>query len=181
MVFGNMGPDSGTGVAMSRNASTGERALEGDFLMNAQGEDVVAGARRTHPLSELEARMPGIYKEFADIARRLELHYRNMQDIEFTIERGKLWILQTRNGKRTAQAEVRIAAEMVDEGLIDRREAVRRVRPEQVDFFLHPQLDATAADAPAPVAKGLNSRIPSCWRNIRPCCRCFEVCAISRV
>ena len=156
MVFGNMGPDSGTGVAMSRNASTGAREPEGDFLMNAQGEDVVAGIRQTHPLSELEVQMPDLYRELVDIAGRLEAHYRNMQDIEFTIERGKLWILQTRDGKRTAQAEVRIAADMVEEGLIGKEEAVRRVQPEQVDFFLHPQLDAAAAESHPPIAKGLN-------------------------
>jgi pyruvate,orthophosphate dikinase len=156
MVFGNMGPDSGTGVAMSRNASTGAREIEGDFLLNAQGEDVVAGVRKTQPISELQVQMPAIYEQFEAIARRLEDHYRNMQDMEFTIERGKLWILQTRDGKRTAQAEVRIAAEMVSEGLIDQREAVRRVRPEQVDFFLHPQLDPAATTATPPLASGLN-------------------------
>ncbi|MDJ0787634.1 MAG: pyruvate, phosphate dikinase [Myxococcota bacterium] len=155
MVFGNLGPDSGTGVAMSRNASTGVPELEGDFLLNAQGEDVVAGIRKTQPISELREHMPAIYEEFASIARRLERHYRNMQDMEFTIERGKLWVLQTRDGKRTAQAEVRIAADMVAEGLIDEAEAVRRVKPGQVDFFLHPQLDAGSSDAP-PIARGLN-------------------------
>jgi len=156
MVFGNMGKDSGAGVAMSRNASTGEPEPEGDFLLNAQGEDVVAGARRTLPLSELRAQMPEIYGEFLEISRRLEARYGNMQDMEFTIERGKLWILQTRDGKRTAQAEVKIAADMVREGLINREEAVRRIQPEQVDFFLHPQLDPNAAEQNPPVAKGLN-------------------------
>jgi pyruvate,orthophosphate dikinase len=156
MVFGNLGPDSGTGVAMSRNASTGAPELEGDFLLNAQGEDVVAGIRKTEPLSELHRQMPEIYDEFDGIARRLEHHYRNMQDMEFTIERGKLWVLQTRDGKRTAQAEVRIAADMVKEGLIDKQEAVRRVKPEQIDFFLHPQLDGAATAATPPIATGLN-------------------------
>jgi pyruvate,orthophosphate dikinase len=156
MVFGNLGPDSGTGVAMSRNASTGAPELEGDFLLNAQGEDVVAGIRKTQPLSDLERLMPTIYEQFEGIARRLERHYRNMQDMEFTIERGRLWLLQTRDGKRTAQAEVRIATDMVDEGLIDKQEAVRRVKPEQVDFFLHPQLDPAATESTPPVAKGLN-------------------------
>ncbi|MEN8158940.1 MAG: pyruvate, phosphate dikinase, partial [Myxococcota bacterium] len=156
MVFGNLGPDSGTGVAMSRNASTGTPELEGDFLLNAQGEDVVAGIRKTQPLSDLHRLMPEIYEEFEAIARRLEHHYRNMQDMEFTIERGKLWVLQTRDGKRTAQAEVRIATDMVGEGLIDKNEAVRRVKPEQVDFFLHPQLDAEATESTPPIAKGLN-------------------------
>jgi pyruvate,orthophosphate dikinase len=156
MVFGNMGKDSGTGVAMSRNSSTGAPEPEGDLLFNAQGEDVVAGTRRTLPLSELRARMPKIYGEFLEISRRLEVRYGNMQDMEFTIERGKLWILQTRDGKRTALAEVKIAADMVHEGLISREEAVRRVRPEQVDFFLHPQLDPVAAEKNPPIAKGLN-------------------------
>ena len=156
MVFGNMDPNSGTGVAMSRNSSTGVRELEGDFLLNAQGEDVVAGTRETLPLVELETELPGIYREFERIARRLETHYRNMQDMEFTIESGKLWILQTRDGKRTAQAEVRIAAEMNDEGLISRAEAVRRVQPEQVDFFLHPQLSWSEGESKRPIAKGLN-------------------------
>jgi pyruvate,orthophosphate dikinase len=155
MVFGNLGPDSGTGVAMSRNASNGAPELEGDFLLNAQGEDVVAGIRKTQPISELREQMPEIYAQFESIAKRLEQHYRNMQDMEFTIERGKLWVLQTRDGKRTAQAEVRIAADMVAEGLIDEREAVRRVKPDQVDFFLHPQLDA-ASTTTAPIASGLN-------------------------
>ncbi|MBF68790.1 MAG: pyruvate, phosphate dikinase [Gammaproteobacteria bacterium] len=156
MVFGNMGGSSGTGVAMSRNASNGERELEGDFLMKAQGEDVVAGIRKTQPLAELGDEMPEIYREFADIAERLENHYRNVQDIEFTIEEGKLWILQTRDAKRTAQAEVRCAVDMVEEGLINQQEALRRVSPEQVDFFLHPQLDTTAVPDVEPFATGLN-------------------------
>ena len=129
---------------MSRNASKGRNELEGDFLMNAQGEDVVAGIRMTEPISELKAKLPEVYDQFREIARKLEQHYRNMQDMEFTIERGTLWVLQTRDGKRTAQAEVRIAVEMVEEGLISRKEAVHRVKPEQVDFFLHPQLDSRA-------------------------------------
>ncbi len=156
MVFGNTGPESGTGVAMSRNASTGSPEIEGDFLINAQGEDVVAGIRKTQPISDLEQLMPDVYKEFEQIARKLETHFRNMQDMEFTIERGKLWILQTRDGKRTAQAEVRIAADMVDEGLITKDEAVKRVKPAQVDFFLHPQLEQAARESSKPIAKGLN-------------------------
>ena len=156
MVFGNMGDDCGTGVAMSRNASTGENVLEGDYLTNAQGEDVVAGIRITQPLSDLQTAMPAIYSEFETIADKLEQHYRNMQDMEFTIEHGKLWILQTRDGKRTAQAEVRIATDMVDEGLIDKREAVSRVKPEQVDIFLHPQLERSAREQATLLAKGLN-------------------------
>ncbi len=156
MVFGNMGDDCATGVAMSRNATTGEHHIEGDFLVNAQGEDVVAGIRPTRDLDELRDVMPRVYEEFAGIARRLEEHYRNMQDMEFTVEHGKLWILQTRDGKRTAQAEVKIAVDMVDEGLIDRQTAVRRVKPEQVDYFLHPQLDVEARKEARLLARGLN-------------------------
>jgi pyruvate, orthophosphate dikinase len=156
MVFGNMGADCATGVAMSRNATTGEKELEGDYLVNAQGEDVVAGIRPTLPLSGLKGEMPALYEEFARIAEKLERHYRNMQDMEFTIEHDKLWVLQTRDGKRTAQAEVRIAVDMVEEGLITREEAVKRVKPEQVDFFLHPQLNKSALDGTRLIAKGLN-------------------------
>ncbi len=156
MVFGNMGDSSSTGVAMSRNAATGDKELEGDYLENAQGEDVVAGIRITDPISALKKRAPKIYKEFADISNKLELHYRNMQDMEFTIEQGKLWLLQTRDAKRTAQAEVKIAADMVDEGLITKEEAVSRVKPDQVDFFLHPQLDSKAVKDAQEIARGLN-------------------------
>ncbi|MEZ4519049.1 MAG: pyruvate, phosphate dikinase [Chloroflexota bacterium] len=156
MVYGNIGDNSGTGVAMSRNASNGERELEGDFLMNAQGEDVVAGIRVTQTISDLKKEMPSVYEEFEGIAHKLEKHYRNMQDMEFTIEAGKLWLLQTRDGKRTAQAEVRIASDMVDEGLINKEEAVWRVKPGQVDFFLHPQLDSSAVKTARKIATGLN-------------------------
>lgn len=156
MVYGNIGNNSATGVAMSRNASTGENEPEGDFLVNAQGEDVVAGIRLTQPLHELKHIMPKAYNEFLAIAKKLEKHYRNMQDMEFTIEDGKLWLLQTRDGKRTAQAEVKIAVDMVEEGLISKKEAVWRVKPAQVDFFLHPQLDVTALKAAHKIAKGLN-------------------------
>ncbi len=156
MVFGNMGDTSATGVAMTRNASTGEPELEGDFLVNAQGEDVVAGIRITQRMSELQEIMPELYKEFDAIGKRLEAHYKNMQDLEFTIENGKLWLLQTRDGKRTAQAEVRIAVDMVEEGLISKETAVKRVKPEQVDFFLHPQLDSKAVKNTKPIATGLN-------------------------
>ena len=156
MVYGNISEDSETGVAMSRNASNGRNELEGDFLMNAQGEDVVAGIRMTEPISELKAKLPEVYDQFREIARKLEQHYRNMQDMEFTIERGTLWVLQTRDGKRTAQAEVRIAMEMVEEGLISRKEAVHRVKPEQVDFFLHPQLDSRAIKDAKKIASSLN-------------------------
>ena len=156
MVFGNIGDDSATGVFMSRNATTGAPVLEGDYLINAQGEDVVAGTRATLPIRQLASDMPKMYKELEQISRQLEKHHRNMQDMEFTIEQGKLWLLQTRDGKRTAQAEVRIAVDMVDEGLISIKEAVSRVQPEQVDFFLHPQLDARALKNVQPIAKGLN-------------------------
>ncbi len=142
MVFGNMGDDSATGVAMSRNATTGEPHLEGDYLADAQGEDVVAGIRVTNPVSQLAAEMPDLWAEFSSIAKKLETHYREMQDMEFTIEEGKLWLLQTRDGKRTAQAAVRIAVDQAEEGLISRDEALQRVTPEQVDFFLHPQFVA---------------------------------------
>jgi pyruvate,orthophosphate dikinase len=147
MVFGNMGDDSATGVAMSRNATTGEPSLEGDYLTNAQGEDVVAGIRHTKRMHEMATEFPESYRDFSVIAKRLEEHYREMQDMEFTIERGKLWLLQTRDGKRTAQAAVRIAVDMADEGLIDKEEAIIRVKPEQIDFFLHPSFDIEAKRA----------------------------------
>jgi len=156
MVFGNIGDDSATGVFMSRNATTGEPVLEGDYLINAQGEDVVAGTRATLPIAQLKTDMPEMFNQLEQIARRLEQHHRNMQDMEFTIEQGKLWLLQTRDGKRTAQAEVRIAVDMVDEGLINREEAVARVQPDQVDFFLHPQLDPEALQGVEAIASGLN-------------------------
>jgi pyruvate, orthophosphate dikinase len=147
MVFGNMGDDSATGVAMSRNATTGEPHIEGDYLTNAQGEDVVAGIRTTKRIEDLSREMPELYEEFAAISRRLEEHYRDMQDMEFTIERSKLWLLQTRDGKRTAQAAVRIAADMTEEGLITKEEALMRVTPAQIDFFLHPSFVTAAAEA----------------------------------
>ncbi|MFZ0725242.1 MAG: pyruvate, phosphate dikinase [Desulfobacterales bacterium] len=160
MVFGNMGSDSATGVAMTRNGSTGEHQLEGDYLTNAQGEDVVAGIRMTNDLKELKTEMPAAYGEFETITRNLEKHYREMQDVEFTIEHGKLWMLQTRDGKRTAQAAVRIAVDMVEEELISREEAILRVSPEQVDFFMHPQFDPEATRAARAdgryLARGLN-------------------------
>ena len=156
MVFGNIGDDSATGVFMSRNATTGEPQLEGDYLINAQGEDVVAGTRTTLRIGQLKDDMPEMFDELEQIAHRLEKHHRNMQDMEFTIEQGKLWLLQTRDGKRTAQAEVRIAVDMVDETLISREEAVKRVQPDQVDFFLHPQLDPDVLQGVKPIASGLN-------------------------
>jgi len=160
MVFGNLGAGSGTGVATTRNVTTGENELEGDFLMNAQGEDVVAGTRRTLPIAELARLMPHADKELRRIARTLEKHHREVQDIEFTIERGKLWMLQTRDAKRTAQAAIRIAVELAREKLVTKAEAVRRVAPEHIDYFLHPQLDAAArraaAEAGMLIATGLN-------------------------
>ena len=156
MVFGNMGDDCATGVAMSRNATSGEPKIEGDYLINAQGEDVVAGIRATKPLEQLAGDMPEMYAQFAAIASRLEKHYREMQDMEFTVERGKLWLLQTRNGKRTAQAAVRIAVDQAEEGLITRQEAVMRVKPDQVDFFLHPQFRPESRKGAVKLANGLN-------------------------
>jgi pyruvate,orthophosphate dikinase len=160
MVFGNLGPDSGTGVMTTRNVTTGEKQLEGDFLVNAQGEDVVAGNRRTLPIADLAKVMPRVDKELRRIARQLEKHYREVQDIEFTIERGKLWILQTREAKRTAQAAIRIAVDLVREKLIGKADAVLRVKPEHIDFFLHPQLEASerarAREKGLLLAEGLN-------------------------
>jgi len=141
MVFGNMGNDCATGVAMTRNSSTGEKKIEGDYLINAQGEDVVAGIRLTKDISQLKTEMPEVYTQFEQVAHQLENHFREMQDIEFTVEKGKLWLLQTRDGKRSAQASVKIAVEMVKEAMITKEEAVLRVTPDQVDFFLHPQFD----------------------------------------
>ena len=141
MVFGNMGNDSGTGVNFTRNPATGERKMYGDYLINAQGEDVVAGIRNTEKIDNMVNDLPDAYHQFMDIVNKLEKHYRDMQDVEFTIERGRLWMLQTRNGKRTALAAVKIAVEMVSEGLINKEEAVKRVTPSQVDSLLHPQFD----------------------------------------
>ncbi|GAV25498.1 pyruvate, phosphate dikinase [Carboxydothermus islandicus] len=153
MVFGNMGNDSGTGVAFTRNPSTGEKVLYGEYLTNAQGEDVVAGIRTPSPISKLKEEMPEVYEQFVNIAKLLESHYKNMQDIEFTIERGKLYILQTRNGKRTAQAAVKIAHDMVEEGLITKKEAILMVEPGQLDQLLHRQIDPSAKVEV--IAKGL--------------------------
>ena len=155
MVFGNLNDKSGTGVAFTRDPATGEKALFGEYLINAQGEDVVAGIRTPSKISKLEEDMPGVYKQFVDIANRLENHYRDMQDMEFTIENGKLYMLQTRNGKRTAAAALKIACDLVDEGMISREEAVMRVEPKQLDALLHPQFDAAALKAAEVVGKGL--------------------------
>lgn len=142
MVFGNMGMDSGTGVAFTRNPATGERKLYGDYLLNAQGEDVVAGIRNTEKIETLGDHMPEAYKQFLEIVAKLESHYRDMQDVEFTIERGRLWMLQTRSGKRTAAAAVRVAVEMVNEGMISKETAIERVGTGDVDTLLHPQFNA---------------------------------------
>ncbi len=144
MVFGNMGTTSGTGVAFTRNPSTGEKTLYGEYLLNAQGEDVVAGIRTPNPISQLREELPEVYDQFVSITGLLERHYHDMQDVEFTIERGKLWMLQTRTGKRTGAAAVRVAVEMVQEELIDKATAVRRVTPEQLDQLLHPTVDPNA-------------------------------------
>ncbi|PAQ15372.1 pyruvate, phosphate dikinase [Bacillaceae bacterium SAOS 7] len=141
MVFGNMGDDSGTGVAFTRNPSTGEAILYGEYLINAQGEDVVAGIRTPQPIATLEQEMPDVYKQFTETCHQLEQHYQEMQDIEFTVERGKLFILQTRNGKRTAQAAIRIAVEMEQEGIIDKNTALLRVDPDQLNQLLHRRID----------------------------------------
>jgi len=161
MVFGNMGYDSGTGVAFTRDPSTGEKVLYGEYLPNAQGEDVVAGIRTPKRIAQLAQEMPEVYKQFEEIAQRLERHYREMQDLEFTVERGKLWMLQTRRGQRTAAAAVKIAVDMVHEGLITKEEAVQRVEPAQVYQLLLPRFDERdkqrAADEGALLGRGLNA------------------------
>ena len=155
MVFGNSGDNSGTGVAFTRDPSTGENKLMGEYLINAQGEDVVAGIRTPSPIAELENQMPEVYAQFVEISQKLEKHYRDMQDMEFTIENGKLYMLQTRNGKRTAQAALKIAVDLVDEGMITEEEAVLRVEPQQLDSLLHPQFDSAALKAATVIGKGL--------------------------
>ncbi|HEY8395961.1 MAG TPA: pyruvate, phosphate dikinase, partial [Bacilli bacterium] len=155
MVYGNMGNTSGTGVAFTRNPATGEKKLYGEYLINAQGEDVVAGVRTPSPIATLEKEMPEVYKQFVETAKKLENHFRDMQDIEFTIENGKLFLLQTRNGKRTAQAALRIAVELVEEGMISKEEALLYVQPEQLDDLLHPQFDQAALKKAKPIGTGL--------------------------
>ena len=155
MVFGNTGDESGTGVAFTRNPATGDPHLYGEFLMNAQGEDVVAGIRTPQSIDQLKEVMPEVYDQFAAIADKLEKHYKDMQDMEFTIEKGKLYMLQTRNGKRTAQAALKIAVDMVDEGMLTKEEAIMKVEPKQLDALLHPQFDAESLKAATPVTKGL--------------------------
>ena len=155
MVFGNMGDTSGTGVAFTRNPSTGENVLYGEFLVNAQGEDVVAGVRTPSSISEMAEAFPEAYKDFERIAKLLETHYKDMQDMEFTVERNKLYMLQTRNGKRTAQAAVKVAVDMVGEGLIDKKTAIKRLQPEQIDQLLHPMFDTEDEKKAEVIAKGL--------------------------
>ena len=155
MVFGNMGETSGTGVAFTRNPATGEKLIFGEYLINAQGEDVVAGIRTPQPISKLELDLPECYKEFMSIATRLEKHFKDMQDMEFTIEQGKLYFLQTRNGKRTAQAALKIAVDLVAEGLLTKEEAVLKVEPRQLETLLHPNFDPNGLKNAKVIAKGL--------------------------
>ena len=155
MVYGNMGDDSGTGVAFTRNPATGEKKLFGEFLINAQGEDVVAGIRTPKEIEQLKKIMPEIYNEFKEIAERLDDHYKDMQDMEFTIENGKLYMLQTRNGKRTATAALRIAIDLVESGTLSKEEALLKVDPKQLDALLHPQFDSKALETAKPIATGL--------------------------
>lgn len=155
MVFGNMGEQSGTGVAFTRDPATGEKKLYGEYLMNAQGEDVVAGIRTPQPISHLEEQNKALYEQFVAIADKLEKHYRDMQDMEFTIENGKLYMLQTRNGKRTAKAALKIAVDLVNEGMLTEQEALMKLEPKQLDALLHPQFDAAALKAAQPIGKAL--------------------------
>ncbi len=155
MVYGNSGDNSGTGVAFTRNPATGENKLYGEYLINAQGEDVVAGIRTPQPISTLETVMPDVYNQFSEIAKKLENHYKDMQDMEFTIENGKLFMLQTRNGKRTAQAALKVAVDLVNEGMITPKEALLKVEPKQLDQLLHPMFDNDALKKAKVIAKGL--------------------------
>ena len=155
MAFGNMGDDCGTGVAFTRDPSTGEKKLTGEFLTNAQGEDVVAGIRTPMPISEMEEKFPEAFAQFVKVCEILEDHYRDMQDMEFTVENGKLYMLQTRNGKRTAPAALKIACDLVDEGMIDEKKAVAMIEPRNLDTLLHPQFDAAALKAASPIGKAL--------------------------
>ena len=157
MAFGNMGDDCGTGVAFTRDPATGEKGLFGEFLTNAQGEDVVAGVRTPMHISEMEQKFPEAFAQFKQVCATLEDHYRDMQDMEFTVESGKLYMLQTRNGKRTAQAALKIACDLVDEGMIDKKQAVAMIDPRNLDTLLHPQFDAKALKAATPAGKGLGA------------------------
>lgn len=155
MVFGNMGDNSGTGVAFTRDPANGEKRIFGEYLINAQGEDVVAGIRTPQPITKLEKELPECFREFMSIANRLEAHYKDMQDMEFTIEQGKLYFLQTRNGKRTAPAALKIAVNLVEEGVLTKEEALLKVEPKQLDTLLHPAFDADELKKAVPIAKGL--------------------------
>ena len=155
MAFGNMGDDCGTGVAFTRNPATGEKKLMGEFLTNAQGEDVVAGVRTPMPIDQMAEKFPEAYAQFVEVCRTLEDHYRDMQDMEFTVEHGQLYMLQTRNGKRTAPAALKIACDLVDEGMISEQQAVAMIDPRNLDTLLHPQIDPAALKAAAPVGKAL--------------------------
>ncbi|MEM4709447.1 MAG: pyruvate, phosphate dikinase, partial [Candidatus Diapherotrites archaeon] len=155
MVFGNMGEDSGTGVAFTRNPATGEKEHYGEFLVNAQGEDVVAGIRTPKPIEEMKNTHPKVYAELSKIFEKLDKHYKDMQDFEFTFEKGKLYLLQTRSGKRTAHAAVKIAVDMAKEGLITKEEAIMRVKPEQLDQLLHKQIDMKVKESAKLIAKGI--------------------------
>ena len=157
MAFGNMGDDCGTGVAFTRDPATGAKGLFGEFLTNAQGEDVVAGVRTPMHIQEMEQKFPEAFKEFTEVCKTLEDHYRDMQDMEFTVEHGKLYMLQTRNGKRTAQAALKIACDLVDEGMRTEEEAVAMIDPRNLDTLLHPQFDAKALKAATPIGKGLGA------------------------
>ena len=166
MVFGNTGWESGTGVAFTRDPSTGEKTLYGEYLLNAQGEDVVAGIRNTEKIVKMGDTLPEAYEQFIDICGKLENHYKEMQDMEFTIENRRLWMLQTRNGKRTARAAVKIAVDMANEGLITKEEAILRVSPDQVNTLLHPQF------AGATKEKSKRRRQVVCHR-----CECLPRCS----
>ena len=157
MAFGNMGDDCGTGVAFTRDPATGNKGLFGEFLTNAQGEDVVAGVRTPMHIAEMEQKFPEAFKKFTEVCHTLETHYRDMQDMEFTVEHGQLYMLQTRNGKRTAQAALKIACDLVDEGMRTEEEAVAMIDPRNLDTLLHPQFDAKALKAATPMGKGLGA------------------------
>ena len=157
MVFGNLNDNSGTGVAFTRDPATGEKKLMGEFLTNAQGEDVVAGVRTPMPIAQMEEKFPEAYADFIKVCNLLEDHYRDMQDMEFTVENGKLYMLQCRNGKRTAQAALKIACDLVDEGMIDEKKAVAMIDPRNLDTLLHPQFDTAALKAATPIGKGLGA------------------------
>ena len=157
MVFGNLNDNSGTGVAFTRDPATGEKKLMGEFLTNAQGEDVVAGVRTPMPIAQMEEKFPEAFHQFVQVCSTLENHYHDMQDMEFTVENGKLFMLQTRNGKRTAQAALKIACDLVDEGMIDEKQAVLMIDPRNLDTLLHPQFDAEVLAKANPMGKGLGA------------------------